>query len=254
MKPSKSITRLAKYLEYILGRRPDEIGLIPDHEGYVKIKALLKGLSEEGGWRHVRKAHLNELQLVLSNTPIEIRENDIRAKQREMLPVEEIDFDPPKLLFTCIRQRAYPHVHEKGLLPGAKRPVILSADRQMAIRMGRRIDPDPVLLTVHVGMAQERGGLLFRRFGSSLYLTDEIPAGFFTGPPLPKEKRVEQKAGKKPDAMERPEPGSFRLDPTPGWGRGPESPPSSGRSGKSNRKGGGKKSRKPRKERPPWRS
>ena len=38
---------LAKFLAYILGNRPDEFGLVPDPDGYVKIKALLKVLRHQ---------------------------------------------------------------------------------------------------------------------------------------------------------------------------------------------------------------
>jgi len=46
----RSPQNLAKMLAYVLGRRPDEFGLIPDAEGFVRIKDLLKALHEEEGW------------------------------------------------------------------------------------------------------------------------------------------------------------------------------------------------------------
>ena len=39
--------QLAKFLNYVLGRRPDEFGLVTDKEGFVKIKDLIKATSEE---------------------------------------------------------------------------------------------------------------------------------------------------------------------------------------------------------------
>jgi putative RNA 2'-phosphotransferase len=253
MKPPKSVTRLAKYLDYVLGRRPDEIGLVPDPQGYVKIKELLKGLAEEEGWRNVRTAHLNEMLVVLPKPPIEISENMIRATHREDLPVEKIEFNPPKLLYTCIRRRAYPRALEKGILPGLNRAVVLSVDTDMALRMGKRIDPDPILLTVHVGMAQDRGGLIFRQVGQLLYLTDYLPAEFFSGPPLPKEKKVEPKADRKSPVARNPEPGSFQVDLTSIAG-GRANPEDKLLGRKPKWKQDKKKSRKSRKERPPWRS
>ncbi|MFW5875013.1 MAG: RNA 2'-phosphotransferase, partial [bacterium] len=55
--------QLAKLLSYILEKRPDEFGLIPDEQGYVSIKELLKVFAETEGWRHIRRSSINELML-----------------------------------------------------------------------------------------------------------------------------------------------------------------------------------------------
>ena len=68
MKHSRQVDKLEKLLTYILGRRPDEFGLVPGPDGYVKIKDLLKALSEEPGWRHVRRSHLREVTFLKSST------------------------------------------------------------------------------------------------------------------------------------------------------------------------------------------
>jgi putative RNA 2'-phosphotransferase len=36
-------------LSYVLGRRPDEFGLVPDADGFVRLKDLLKALHEALG-------------------------------------------------------------------------------------------------------------------------------------------------------------------------------------------------------------
>ena len=63
MSKRKSSEKLAKFLHYVLGRHPDEFGLVPDADGWVKIKELLNALSEESGWGYVRTSHLNEIML-----------------------------------------------------------------------------------------------------------------------------------------------------------------------------------------------
>jgi RNA:NAD 2'-phosphotransferase (TPT1/KptA family) len=35
--PSKAIQRAGRFLAYILGRHPDEFGLVPDQEGFVPV-------------------------------------------------------------------------------------------------------------------------------------------------------------------------------------------------------------------------
>ena len=65
MNLQRSPKQLAKLLDYILSRRPDEFGLVTDADGYIKIKELLKAVNEEDGLGYVRRAHLNEIFLQL---------------------------------------------------------------------------------------------------------------------------------------------------------------------------------------------
>ena len=204
--------QLAKIISYILGYRPDEFGLVLDNGGFVGIKEFLKVLGEEDGWKYVRRGHIDEVLYSLSDSPIEIDDLHIRAKQRERLPEIVPAENPPKLLYTGIRRRAHRNVHQKGIFPGANPHIILSSDIEMAKRMGRRIDQSPVLLTILVQDSITRG-VRFLQAGGSLYLAEFIPAGCFTGPPLPKEKPEAAKKGiKKEPAMAPPSPGSFTLD------------------------------------------
>ena len=98
----KSYKQLSKFLSYILGRRPDEFGLVPDDNGFVKIKELIKAVNEEDGWRHVRRGLVDELTVVLPDSPIEIAGGLIRAKSVKHLYKIKPAQDMPKLLFTCV--------------------------------------------------------------------------------------------------------------------------------------------------------
>ncbi len=200
--------KLAKFLEYVLGRRPDEFGLIPDSQGYVKIKTLLQALHEDPEWRHVRQGQLNTLLLLERPAPIEIDGAMIRARLRDKLPALITPKQWPKLLYTCVRRRAYPIVLEKGLQSGGWPAILLSAEVTMAQRLGHRMDNDPVLLTVQVSQAQG-AGIQFQQYGEHLFITDFIPVGNFSGPPLPKEK-IGAADSKKPPLPKTP--GSFFPD------------------------------------------
>ena len=164
----KSSQTLAKFIAYILERRPDEFGLVTDKEGFVKIKELLKAITEEKEWKYVRRFHLDEILYSLPGPPFEIFDKQIRAKRRDRLPEAHLTRDPPKLLFTCIRKRAYPSVLDKGISPAAYHHVILFADRKLAERIGKRTDQEPVILTVHVEKSVENG-VMFYQAGESLF-------------------------------------------------------------------------------------
>ena len=212
MKQKSKPHQLSVMLAYILERRPDEFGLIPDENGYVRIKDLLKALNEEDGWGYVRESHIHEVFLSVSEKLFEISENLIRAKNRDQLPKRSPADQLPKLLYTCIRKRAHPHVIEKGISPAGRHHVVLSSDISMAERIGKRIDPSPVTLIVQVQKAVSEG-VAFIQAGEVLFLAEFIPPDCFTGPPLPKQKPDIKKTPVPEVPAVEPHPGSFFADP-----------------------------------------
>ena len=212
---AKETKRLAKFLSYVLGHRPDEFGLVPDENGYVRIKELLKSMSEEEGWRHVRMGHLKEVSYTQMPSPIEMDDKMIRANDRTLLPKIEPGIDLPKLLFLAVRRRAYPSMVDRGLPYQTDRPrLVLSADEAMALRIGRRRDQQPVLVTIHVEASTAKG-TYFQKYGAGLFLADAIYPGTFHGPPLPKEKPIQPRAKKKSEPEQPKTPGSYFPDLTP---------------------------------------
>jgi len=242
MAQKRAPQQLAKFLNYVLSRKPDEFGLVTDKEGFVKIKELIKATIEEEGLKYVRRSHINEIMITLPNHGLEVAENLIRAINREHLPKQSFALNPPKLLYTCVREKAYPYVLDKGIMPTGFSKVILSSNRDLAHRMGRRSDHGAVLLTVQVNQSEVKGVVFFTA-GESLFLADSIPPDCFSGPPLPKDLPDTRKADKPQKEPAKIPAGSFFLDlnkkdrpVTPGAGQK-----------KSNKK------QKQRRERPPWR-
>ena len=211
MKKTKSVQTLTKFIAYILERRPDEFGLVTDSEGYIRIKELLKALNEEIGFRHVRRSHLNETLYNTMNPPFEIAGNRIRAKHRGHLPGHEPVRDLPKLLYTYIRRKAHPFVADKGIFPSGYHQVVLSPNRDLTERMGKRNDPEPIVLTVHVQKSIDYG-VTFYQAGELLFLADSIPPDCFSGPPLPKEKPEKLKQRQNDNVKQAEAAGSFLVD------------------------------------------
>ncbi len=249
---NRSPLKLAKLLDYVLSRRPDEFGLVTDNEGFVKIKDLLKALSEEAGLGYVRRAHLNEIMLCVPDHGLEITDTRIRSKLHERLPQPVYAQDPPKLLYVCVRRKAYPHVGDKGIQPAGHDRIILSSRIDMAERLGRRIDHSAVLLTVQVQACMD-SGVVFFQSGETLFLADFIPSGGFTGPPLPKEKPAPAKPAESESRLPRTPPGSYTIDLEEKFA---ERVPRSKRMAPEEAwKKGGKQTKKDKRkrERPPWR-
>lgn len=216
MKSRKSPDKLAKFLAYLLGRRPDEVGLIPDAEGWVDIKELIQAINEEEGWRYVRRGSLDEVLLCVPAPPVEISDKHIRAVHRERLPEQRYAESPVKLLYTGITRKSHPSVVEKGIFPTRHPYIPLSSDETMARRIARRRDPSPVILTVNVDQATAAGSVFYQT-GESLFITDFVAPTCFTGPPLPNLKPETRKKKAAPEPEQPRTPGSFVLD----LGKGP---------------------------------
>lgn len=246
MAERKSPKQLSGLLSYILGRRPDEFGLVLDPEGFVRIKELLKAVCEEEGWRYVRRSHIDELLITLPDPPVEIKENLIRAKDRSKLTQLTLAENLPKILYTCVRQKAHPFVMENGISPAGHSHVILSSSPELAEKIGKRFDPEPVLLTVHVGKSTQEG-VVFYRAGDALFLAGSIHADCFSGPPLPKQKmETRQSPEQKKDVLPRLR-GSYIIDLE-------ETSAQKTRAKQKKEWRDFKKKKGQRKERPPWRS
>ncbi len=208
---SKNDIKLARLLHYILGRRPDEFGLVPDDAGYVPLKDLLKVLHEEK-WSHVRPALLESLPYRVPQAGIQMDQQYIRASSREHLPKATPCNDVPKELFTCIRRKAYTAVSRSGLAPQHHPDrVVLFAEREMALRVGRRRDAHPLVVTVQTTVAQN-AGIQFDRLGAAVFLTGRIPADCCRLPAPPWTARAPQAPEDTPTATPSIEAGSFTLD------------------------------------------
>jgi putative RNA 2'-phosphotransferase len=206
-----SVTDLSRFLIYILAHRPDEFGLVPDRMGFITMKELLRAIHEEPGWGYVREGHIREVLIGRDRALFVWEEDRIRAvEKRWHLDLQTPSENTPKILFGAIRRKAHFHVMEKGLC--SDRPLVLSPDRDMALRIGRRRDQKPILLEVMTGAAQEQG-VSFHAFGD-LYLAKEISPEFISGPPVPEEIREPQPPKKEKTVPQpsMPSGGTFVLD------------------------------------------
>jgi putative RNA 2'-phosphotransferase len=89
-------------------------------------------------------------------------------------------------LFKAVKRKAYPAIARYGLAPGANKQVVMTTDRDLALRMAHRVDQRPIILEIRAHTANDHG-IPFYPFGDSLYVSERIPAHFINGPPLPKD-------------------------------------------------------------------
>jgi putative RNA 2'-phosphotransferase len=207
-------TGLVKMLAYVLGVAPQEFGLVPDAEGWVAIKELVKAMQEEDGWRGVRDSMVRDAVNRLAPDQFELEENLIRSRERN-IPRPRPGAETPPHIFIGLRRRAWPVLKDRGLEAKNDAPLVLAKSEDFALRLGRRRDAEPVLVTVQAHQAMDQG-VLFSSLGDELFLADWIPAACLMGPPVPERIASPKKAKPKPEkpagpVMPSPEsmPGSF---------------------------------------------
>lgn len=210
------VENLSRFLVYVLGLRPDEFGLVPDMDGFVSYKELLQAMHEEEGWRYVRQSHINEVLMGKDRQLFQTEGKRIRVLEKKWdLDLHTPAPAPPRILFIAVRKRAHPVVMENGLISKDGMHLVLSPDKKMAERIGKRRDHHPVVLEIMSGIAEEQG-IRFYSFGN-LFVCPHIPSRFIAGPPVPKEvleKRHEdrEKKSKAAPIQDDPAPGTFSLD------------------------------------------
>lgn len=208
------LQELGKIIEYILLYRPDEFGLFLDEDGSLPIKELIWALHEEEGWKHIRLSHLKELVCSQFEPAFTLQGNYIKAKE----PRERISSTtaPPRLLFYAAKRKAYPVILKHGLKTAGRPYVPLATTEEIALRIGKRRDPKPILLTIHAARAHEKGEV-FSLCGELLYLVKALPPPFLSGPPLrepAKGARISRPKAPESRKVAVPEmTGSFLLDP-----------------------------------------
>ncbi|OGP94786.1 MAG: hypothetical protein A2Z19_02940 [Deltaproteobacteria bacterium RBG_16_54_18] len=175
-----NVAALSKLLTYILVHRPDEFGLVPDHEGFIPLKDLQQAIAEEEGWSYVRTSHITEVAYGIDREKFELADDRIRGA---LHTVRYEAATPPQTLYYGSRRRAYPHILQRGLDPGDKQYVPLAIDPALALRIGRRRDPDPILVEINAQRANDQG-VAFYQTHPLLYLAAHIPPAYISGPPI----------------------------------------------------------------------
>jgi putative RNA 2'-phosphotransferase len=207
----RQLEDLAKVLTYVLCHRPDEFGLALDPEGFVPVKHLLQALAAERGFSHARRYHLEQLAGLLTPPLFELAGDKIRGLVPGPADLRRPGESPPTLLYIAISPKAHERVFEAGLKAPLGQELLLATTRELALKLGRRRSPDPVLVTVQAEKAA-RAGVGLVAYGDDLYLAQETPRHFLqlAQPPVTPVKPEKPKPDKAP--VPRGLPGTVMLD------------------------------------------
>lgn len=184
MRLPRQLEDLAKFLTYLLGHRPDEFGLVLNPEGFVAVKQLLQALALEPGWGHVRRHHLEQLAGLLQPPRFEMTEDRIRCLVPAPADLRQPGEETPALLYIGIPGKAHESVFASGLKAPRGQELLLADSSELALKLGRRRGPNPILVTIQA-QAASRIEVSFDKYGDHLYLALEVPRKFLQLAPPP---------------------------------------------------------------------
>lgn len=193
--------RLLKLIRYVLVYRPDEFGLLPDGEGFVRLKDLHAAIRETEGFRGVRRGELENLLEVWARDRFEYRRELglVRPKEKPRFNGPEYTEDPPLRLYLPVKPRAWIHLCEKGW--NRSEQALMTPDKDLGERLARR--KGALLIEVDTVAARKHGSVFFR-FLEKLYLSPWLPAEALRGPKI--DEKFLARYSPKPKPEPKPEP------------------------------------------------
>jgi putative RNA 2'-phosphotransferase len=172
--------RRSKRLSLVLRHKPESIGIVLDHNGWVDVSELLDALGA-----HDLAMTRDQLDHVVQTNDKRRFEWDvvtdrIRARQGHSVKVD-LGLEPsapPHVLFHGTPRRNLDSIRATGLDKRDRHHVHLSPDEATAHRVGARRG-DPVVLAIDAA-SMDAAGYEFWQSTNGVWLTYEVPPQFIT--------------------------------------------------------------------------
>ncbi|MGK5047185.1 RNA 2'-phosphotransferase [Janthinobacterium sp. GB4P2] len=177
------LVNTSKFLSLILRHAPEKIGLVLDAQGWVDIGQLLAQAAQHG--RHLSREQLDDVVARDSKTRYAISDDGLRIRANQGHSLAAVDIalppaTPPAMLYHGTASRFVEAIRTAGLLPGSRKHVHLSANRETAVAVGAR-HGKPVVLTVEAAAMQAQGQVFYVS-ANGVWLADAVPVGFIGFP------------------------------------------------------------------------
>jgi putative RNA 2'-phosphotransferase len=173
--------KVSRFLSRVLRHEPQRIGLSLDAQGWAEIDHLVERARANGVRLTrdlvLRVAETSDKQRFACDGAGRIRANHGHTVAID-LGIEPSE--PPAILFHGTAATSVAAIKAKGLVPGLRQYVHLSADPVTATSVGRRHGL-PVVLRVAAGRMWS-AGFKFVRSASGVWLTSAVPAEFIKFP------------------------------------------------------------------------
>ena len=172
-----NLVELSKEISYALRHAPWEYELELVEQGFVPIAQLLHALNESNEFeREIIQADLEQIIANSEKKRHEIVGDKIRALYGHTVPqiIKKEPGIPPAVLYHGTTHRALPQILQDGLKPMQRQYVHLSIDVETATRVGKRRDPEPVILKIDTEAAQ-KAGIQFYIGNDKVWLCNRVP-------------------------------------------------------------------------------
>jgi len=171
---------ISKFMSRVLRHKPQNIGITIEYNGaWADTNALLEGMQKTGF-----KITLDEIkEVVATNDKQRFKFSDelytkIRANQGHSIPVD-LGYEaaePPVVLYHGTAGKFIESIRSEGIIAKTRQQVHLSADKETALKVGRR-HGSPVILTINSAKMHE-DGYKFYLSDNGVWLTDAVPAAY----------------------------------------------------------------------------
>lgn len=174
----------SKFLSYVLRHHPESIGLSLDKNGWASVDQLVRKARQDG-----RELDLSLIRKIMQTGDkqrfiLSDDEQYIRAGYGHSIDIELPlkPKQPPKVLYHGTAKRNVSSIIEKGIRPGNRKFVHLSAKKDDARDVGSR-HGKPVILTVEAGKMEKEGYDFFQSDSEpGIWLTKKVPPEFVIRP------------------------------------------------------------------------
>ena len=174
--------RLSKEIAYALRHAPQQYGLELDCEGFVGVEELLSAINSEHKYdRTITEEDILHILKISDKQRFDVQNGYIRAYYGHTVPgqIQKEAAVPPSVLYHGTTHKAYELIKDQGLLPMSRQYVHLSADIDYAVRVGKRRDPEPVLLSIDTAAAAN-SGIVFYIGNDKVWLCDKVPPEYIS--------------------------------------------------------------------------
>ncbi len=176
-------TKLSKEISYVLRHAPWEYELELDEEGFVPVVQLIHALNESGEYKEtITKDDILHIIKISEKKRHELKDGKIRALYGHTVPshIRKEPVVPPDILYHGTSHKAYEIIMDSGLKPMSRQYVHLSTDTDTAVRVGKRRDKKPVILTVDAKRAYADGVVFYSSGYEKVILADFVPAKYLS--------------------------------------------------------------------------
>lgn len=171
---------ISKKMSYCLRHNPEKYGLKLDEYGFVDLQDFLNAMNRVHHFQpKLTEMKIREIMHSSDKERFEIKNGRICALYGHSVPgiIKRKKKQPPVILYHGTTHQALPSIMREGLLPMRRQYVHLSTDIPMALSVGKRRDPQPVILQIDAQKAY-KDGIDFYVGNDEVWLCDKMPVEY----------------------------------------------------------------------------